>query len=447
MHCAACERFVETQLVAAGGVSDVKANAVRGFVEYTINGRLDRPKVVAALDARGYHLGERPYWLNRTPRVWRDLAIGVAIVAIVAVAARAGAFGFVSGWLDGLQGASLALPLLVGVAAGFSTCLATVGGLVLAASANASARPGGIGMRPHLWFNAGRILGFAGLGVVVGAIGNVVTLGKSGFALAMLASALIMVMVSLQLTTVSPRLAGLTPTIPRWARRFTDTGSPRRSHAGSDASAASLGALSFFVPCGFTQAVQIYALSTGSPLRASLILAAFALGTAPALLTLGGAPLLARGSARETFLRVAGVTVAAFATINIVTALGILGVGPAIALSLPDDITPNVTIVDGVQVAAMTTDGSSYTPADTVVYVGMPVRWEVTGTGLACASWIVAPELGVPADAKGAMVIPGKTSVFEFTLTQPGTIEFACIMDMYRGTMTAIPQPKEASAP
>ena len=38
-----------------------------------------------------------------------------------------------------------------------------------------------------------------------------------------------------------------------------------------------------FLPCGFTQSMQIYALSTGSFATASIIMFAFALGTLPVL--------------------------------------------------------------------------------------------------------------------------------------------------------------------
>ena len=69
-----------------------------------------------------------------------------------------------------------------------------------------------------------------------------------------------------------------------------------------------LGVATFFLPCGFTQAVQVYALSTGSPLTAGAIMAVFAIGTAPGLLALAGLTLVPR-SARPAFVRVVGVVV------------------------------------------------------------------------------------------------------------------------------------------
>ena len=49
---------------------------------------------------------------------------------------------------------------------------------------------------------------------------------------------------------------------------------------------ALVGAATFFLPCGFTQAVQIYAISTANPLTAGLVMATFAVGTTPGLLAL-----------------------------------------------------------------------------------------------------------------------------------------------------------------
>ena len=48
-----------------------------------------------------------------------------------------------------------------------------------------------------------------------------------------------------------------------------------------------VGALTFFLPCGFTQSIQVLAISSGSPLTGMMILGAFALGTFPVLFGIG----------------------------------------------------------------------------------------------------------------------------------------------------------------
>jgi len=443
MHCAACEARINAEFAVLPGVQSVRANARRGQVTYVASAKFDRARAERALAARGYVLGARPYWVNRQARVWRDVGIGLAGVALIAMLARFGVFSFARGWVGALDGATLALPLLLGVAAGFSSCLATVGGLVLAVSASSAEEERseslGASLRPHIVFNTARILGFGVLGALAGALGHALIIGPVGLAVAMVVAGVAMVAVGLQMTVVSPRLAGLAPRLPRWAR-VTDPDGARgeRSPRGRDLRAAVLGVASFFVPCGFTQAVQLYALSTGDPWRGGLVLATFALGTAPALLLLGGAPALAKGRWRETFVRIAGVAVIAFAFVNIAGAVSTLGLAVSPQEPLPTAITANVTLANGVQIATLSTDGAGYSPVETVVYAGIPVHWEITGTGLGCSSAIHAPELGVPPNT---LIGFGKTSEFDFTLDKPGRVAYRCVMGMYSGTMTAIAPP------
>ena len=443
MHCSACEARINAAFAELPGVQSVRANARRGLVTYVATDKFDRAKAQRALAARGYVLGARPYWLSRQAEVWRDVAIGLAGVAAVVSLARFGVFSFAQGWAGALDDATLALPLLLGVAAGFSSCLATVGGLVLAVSASRAEeeRPDTVraSLRPHLVFNTGRILGFGALGALMGAVGRALIIGPVGLAVAMVIAGVAMIAVSLQMTVISPRLAGMAPRLPRWARVSNPDGfGSGRFPWGPDVRAAALGVASFFVPCGFTQAVQLYALSTGDPWRGGLVLATFALGTTPALLLLGGAPALARGRWRETFVRIAGVAVIAFAFVNIAGAVSALGLSISPREPLPTATTANVTMSNGVQVAVVSTDGAGYSPVDTVVYAGIPVRWEITGASLGCSSAIHAPELGVPPNT---IIGFGKTEEFDFTLDKPGRVAYRCVMGMYSGTMTAIAPP------
>jgi len=51
--------------------------------------------------------------------------------------------------------------------------------------------------------------------------------------------------------------------------------------------ASVVGALTFLLPCGFTQSMQLLALQSGSMWQGMLIMTAFALGTLPVLFGLG----------------------------------------------------------------------------------------------------------------------------------------------------------------
>jgi sulfite exporter TauE/SafE len=78
-----------------------------------------------------------------------------------------------------------------------------------------------------------------------------------------------------------------------------------------------LGAATFFLPCGFTQALQVYVLSQASFAAGALTMLAFALGTLPAMLSLSAIASLARGGFQKHFLRFAGAAVILLGLMNI----------------------------------------------------------------------------------------------------------------------------------
>jgi Cytochrome C biogenesis protein transmembrane region len=72
--------------------------------------------------------------------------------------------------------------------------------------------------------------------------------------------------------------------------------------------AFALGAATFFLPCGFTQALQLYVLAKGSFAIGALSMFAFSLGTLPALLSLSAMSSFATGSLQRHFLNFAGAS-------------------------------------------------------------------------------------------------------------------------------------------
>ena len=116
---------------------------------------------------------------------------------------------------------------------------------------------------------------------------------------------------------------------------------------------------------------------------AGVVMATFALGTTPGLLALAGVPEVATGRSRDTVLRVVGVVVIAFALLNSVGGLRLLGYtvgtrGPSAAVvastaAATPKISSNVTLANGLQTVHMTQEPRGYVPADTVVYAGIPI--------------------------------------------------------------------------
>ena len=159
------------------------------------------------------------------------------------------------------------------------------------------------------------------------------------------------------------------------------------------------GALTFFLPCGFTQAMQLYAISTGDFKSGAIVMGAFALGTAPALLGIGGLSSIMKGARARMFYAAVGILVIAFGIYNIKSAMAVL---PSATSSNNAEV--NYTPIDqgadqgDVQIIKMTQSASGYSPSTLRVKAGIPVRWVITPT-------------------------------------EKGSIPYSCSMGMYRGTI------------
>jgi uncharacterized protein len=447
MTCVSCEKRITKALNKLPGVVSASASARKGSASLIITTEASRTSIDAAIVASGYRVGGSP-WFNRDVDVWRSALVATVFVAglvwLIGAGDLAGRFG-------DLNKGGLLLVLALGLAAGASTCMAMVGGIILAISASAAGRSSAKGtaarnaaLRVNLIFQAGRIGGFGLLGVALGAIGKSAAMPQSVTVALMIAVAVTMLLVGLRLTELSPRVAGWSPTIPASIgdRLGLTVGAPARRTAG----VVLAGAATFFLPCGFTQAVQLYAFSTGSPTSAGVIMATFAIGTSPALLALAGAPTLVTGTKRTAVLRVLGVVVVGFAVINATSALRLAGVdfsGPSSSTQGANaSVSANVAVTPVDQTITSSQDGDGYHPDETVVYAGRPTHWVVTSTApFSCASSLGSQDLRFQG------VLKEGRNVIELPALATGTYKYSCAMGMYTGRIVVVDAPKASSPP
>lgn len=441
MTCAACEKRISKALLALPGVASASASTRTGSASLIVTDQASRASIDKAITDLGYRLGRSP-WLNRDPNVWRSAMVAALFVAVLVWVVG---IGDLTSRVGDLSTGGLLLVLALGLAAGVSTCMAMVGGIVLAISASAARRSAAKGQRTqssvwptNLAFQAGRIGGFGLLGAALGALGGKAAMPQPMVIGLMVAVAVVMLLVGVRLTELSPQIAGWSPTIPAAVGdRLGLTGDdPTRRTAGTVAA----GAATFFLPCGFTQAVQLYAFSTGSPQAAGAIMATFAIGTAPALLAIAGAPTLFKGSNKVAMLRALGVVVIGFAVINATSAMRLAGVDLTSAPPPEQAVSANVTFTPVDQTINSTQDGDGYHPGDTVIYAGRPTHWVMTSTApYSCAASLGSQDLGVQG------VLAAGRNVIELPKLAAGTYNYSCSMGMYSGRIVVIQPPATKS--
>ena len=465
MHCASCEVLVERKIKNIAGIEKVHVSHVSGKAEIVCKEEPNLRQLNNLLKPDGYSVS---LWENRHSALsaaHQNTAIdymqmGWMFLVVVVAYYILKQFNFLPNF--GIsEHMSYSLIFLIGLVAAVSSCIAVVGGLLVAMSGTYSeAHPemsGAEKFRPHIYFNIGRIAGYTAFGAAVGALGSVMTLSPRANGYLMVLVSVVMLMLGFQLLHLFPGLRRFSPKMPKFISHKIHDLSTKESRGAPFA----LGALTFFLPCGFTQALQLYVLASGDWKIGALTMLTFSLGTMPALLSLSAVSSFAKGVFQKHFLRFAGVLIVLLSLFNINNGLTLAGYNIASAFSFGssntgESNTPTVQIVDGKQIIKMKVSGYTYTPNRFTVVEGVPVEWQIDGGNAAgCGKVIVMPSLGI-----SKYLSPQGITTITFTPTQTGDVPFNCSMGMMtRGSgFTVIPNtsgivgakveaPANASAP
>lgn len=440
MHCRSCELLVEDELLKVPGVTSVMVSQKKGCAEVNYKENLSLEAVRKAVNQAGYELGkaeDKPFF-SRDPNVYMDTVIcGVVLFIIFFIANDMGIFKLVNSTSGSFS--SLPIVFLIGLTAGLSTCMAIVGGLILGASARfAEKHPEATSLqkfKPHLFFNLGRITSYFILGGIIGYAGSFFQISSGVLGTLTIVVGLVMLILGAQLTELFPRLSSLSFTLPKGISRILGI---KKHHEKeySHKNSFTMGALTFFLPCGFTQAMQLFAISSGSPLTGALTMGIFALGTAPGLLGIGGLTAIIRGAFAKTFFKFAGLVVIALAIFNISNGYNLTGLSVLASFNGNTNarITDsNVTLENGTQIVRMTQSSSGYSPNSFTIKKGIPVRWIINSTDpYSCAASIISSKLGIRQGLQEG------ENIIEFTPQEVGSIRFSCSMGMYTGAFNVV---------
>ena len=292
-------------------------------------------------------------------------------------------------------------------------CIAMCGGINVASAGNTR--------RSAVLYNLGRVVSYTLVGAIVGALGSAFSLSTAVQAGIQLFAAAFMLAMALNLLGCFRFLPSL-----RLPGRLSGLFRSRSSFV--------IGLANGLMPCGPLQAMQLFALSTGSWYMGALSMFCFSLGTVPLMLGVG----LISGTLNRRFagpMRIACAALVAVMGMSMLqNALSLAGFAAPAAVQ-PESTEDGVAYFsDGVQLVHTTLDYRSYAPI--TVKAGIPVRWTITADSRVlngCNEALVIPEYSIQ---KG--LAPGN-NIIEFTPAEIGTFPYSCWMGMIRSSITVEP--------
>ena len=441
MTCSSCEVLIERNLKKIPGVEKVKVSRAKEQAEVECSDNVQLQQLQDAVKEKGYTLYASNDPIENPPKSQfiiknkeRFSEIGSVLVVIIGAYILLRQFDLLPKSLGVTDNMGYGFIFLIGLVAATSTCLAVAGGLLLAVSSKFHEKNpelyGWQKFKPHIYFNVGRIASYTLLGGAIGALGSMLTLSATVAGIITIIASLLMIIMGLQLLQIFPWLNKVQIKMPKFIAHKVYDASNQEQKSASKNSSFLFGAATFFLPCGFTQALQLYVLGTGSFVVGALTMLAFSLGTLPSLAGIGAFSSFAKGNFQKYFMTFSAVLVIVLGIFNLTPGFNL--VGAAVALPSVDgsvdngDSNNDFTIVGDKQVIDLKVDGLDYFPDKFTLKKGVPVEWRVDGRNAqGCAQIISVPKLGIierlPKD---------EIKTIEFTPQQTGKITFTCGMGM-----------------
>ncbi len=317
-HCPSCKIFIEDALNEQDFIQNARVDLKKEVLQIETDDSRTSEELAQVLTSKiqsnGYIVSVERLAKGKPNGdvIWQALPIGFGFLILFFLLQKSGILNIgIGGQITPVTS------FIIGLIASVSSCLAIVGGLVLSLSAKIS-QDNVSDTKTFVLFHTARLVGFAVLGGVLGVIGSAIGINFTFTAILGLLASLVMLLLGLNLVGVFAKNKIALPLgLFNFFRRIEH----------KTLTPLTLGFATFFLPCGFTQSMQVASLSSGSFLAGLLIMFAFALGTLPMLAFLSfGSASFAQGKHAPLFFKSAGIVVIGLGLFALLSGLAGLGI-------------------------------------------------------------------------------------------------------------------------
>ncbi len=285
---------------------------------------------------------------------------------------------------------------------------------------------------PILLFLGAKLAAYTLLGLLLGWLGQTLTLNPVTRAILLIAIGIFMVGNALRMFNVHPIFRYFVVEPPKFITRYIR----RTAKNGTEyLTPLFLGALTVFIPCGVTQAMMAVALATGSPLQGAALMFAFVLGTSPVFFVVAYLATKLGSRLEGFFMRFVAIVLLVLGLVSMNSGLNLIGsplsfqnitqslFSPPAPVDTVVNTTPSTTIT-------LTAHNSGYSPQRLYAKAGEAILLNiVTKNTFSCSRDLVIPALGLETLLPQTGTVP-----INIPAQAAGTVmRFSCSMGMYTG--------------
>ena len=434
--CAGCQARIESAVSKLEGVQSVHVDYATGKSTVRFDdAKVSQTKILKTIDKLGYRARKPNEEVVRgrsaSSVASRFIVAGALLLLFVAgymLLNKSGALTLLERLSD--RNLGYGLILAIGLLSSFH-CVGMCGGLVLTYTARQQAQDSkpGSSLLPHLQYNVGRVISYTATGAILGGFGSFFSISPAFTGSVTLLAAAFMVLMGVSLLTEWKWLSKFGLHMPAFLGRFLYG----QSTSPNPRAPLVIGLLNGLMPCGPLQAMQLYALASGSPSRGALSMAAYALGTVPMMFGLGSVLSFISHERTRQMLRVSGAIVIVLAVLMFSRGLANFAFVPKPASAVAQAVQPTPeaqgnAATPAVQVVHMKLTRRGYEPSTLQAKAGVPVRWVIDVVEMSgCTNELIMPDYGIRKKFKYG------ENIIEFTPKAAGEIKFSCWMRMVWG--------------
>lgn len=426
MTCVSCETVIADELEKINEIDQISVSHKKQIAEFSYKDKEPEfSKISKSINKLGYQVSLTPFEekaKKKTSAKQWFYAI-LVVLGLYLLYKLFSNLGLLS-WLNvETTNITYGVAFLIGIVASMSTCLVVVGAVVMSFAAKYQTKGNfyQANIKPHFLFHLGRLATFFILGGILGIIGGWLNISGIFTGWFTIFIALILAWLGLHILGLLPSLSTIGIHLPKKTMRIWSN-LKKSKHALAP---IVLGGFTFFLPCGFTQSMQLFAVSSGSFWTGAATMFLFALGTAPVLIGLGVTTTRFRNLKTVVFQKSIGFIVILFSFYTIFSGLALIGIN----IDLLGSKSVGTAIAQSnTQVIEMNVNYSGFSPNVFTLKKGIPVKWLINGRQVTGGTdEIISSDLDI------RQKIYSGENVIEFTPNKAGTYGFSCWMGMVRG--------------
>lgn len=432
MTCVSCENRIERKLGSIMGVENIKVSYRDGTAVITFDANvITQAKIEKIIESLDYRVIKAGKSAKKNVKTTQIIGIGIVIFSLYMLLNSFGVLNMFNVFPEAKEGMGYGMLFVIGLLTSIH-CVAMCGGINLSQCISHTTighSKGGklANLRPSLLYNLGRVIAYTIVGGIVGSFGKVVSFPGPAKGFVQLAAGIFMVIMGLNMLDIFPWFRKLNPRMPKI---FSHKINREKAKSGSP---FYVGLLNGLMPCGPLQAMQLYALSTGDPVKGALSMLLFSLGTVPLMFGLGTLSSFLNKKFMGRMMTASAVLVIVLGVFMFSNGMNLSNMRLPSLTSSPQAVN-TVKIENGVQIVTTKLSSGSYEPI--TVQAGIPVKWTIraeSGTVNGCNNRIIIPEYN---NLEKKLAVGD--NIIEFTPTKTGVFSYSCWMGMIWSNITVV---------